>query len=387
MDYNATTPVDSEVLGAITASLTGAWGNPSSSHEAGLAAKSIIDEARENVARMVGAKTSDIVFTSGGTEYFHKSHDRQNGVDFSKGDNTDSLPHFITSNLEHDSVKLVLEHFAEEGLAKVSFVPASQTTGCVEVEDIVSSIRPTTCMITVMLANNETGVIQPIKEICERVQQINANRRNQPPILLHTDAAQAIGKINVDVLDLDVDYLTIVGHKFYAPRNGAIYVRNLEEKGAPLYPMLYGGGQERNYRPGTENTAMIAGLGKAAELVVQNLDKYQKHMEEVRDHLEVRLMEEFGDNIHFNGKFDTSSRLPNTCDKVLSKCNIVQASVGAACHSQNRASPILLAIGVPDSIARNALRLSVGRETTLSDIDFVISDLKQAVQYLQNQAT
>ncbi|XP_076087217.1 selenocysteine lyase-like [Mytilus galloprovincialis] len=405
LDYNATTPLEPEVVAAITSSLTEAWGNPSSSHDAGVKAKKVIDEARCNVANMIGAKSSDIIFTSGGTEgnnmiiqtaVKYAYHEMSNG--YPGGDNRDKLPHFITSNLEHDSVKLVLEHLAEEGTASVTFVPASSKTGQVDVDDVLSAIRPSTCMITVMMANNETGVIQPIKLISEKLRQINQSRKSLPKILLHTDAAQAIGKIEVDVEDLGVDYLTVVGHKFYGPRIGAIYVRNLGDKDVPLYPMLYGGGQERNYRPGTENTVMISGLGKAAELVVKNIICYKNHLSSIRDYLEIKLQEAFKDRIHLNGKFASSERLPNTCNvsilsdklqghKVLSNCRILQASIGAACHSQNRPSPILLAIGVPESVARNALRLSVGRETTKDDIDCVIQDLIQAVNQLENHTT
>ncbi|XP_033724839.1 selenocysteine lyase-like [Pecten maximus] len=408
LDYNATTPLEPDVLGAISTALSEAWGNPSSSHDAGVKAKAVIDGARTNIATMVGAKSSDILFTSGGTEannmilqtalkHFHLCHEITNGTDSSRGDNSDQLPHFITSNMEHDSVKLVLENLAEEGIASVTFVPASQKTGCVMKEDVIAAVRPSTCMITIMLANNETGVIQPIKEIFESIRHINLSRKNMPRILLHTDAAQAIGKIEVDVVELDVDYLTIVGHKFYGPRIGAVYVRNLGSKEVPLYPMLYGGGQERNFRPGTENTGMIAGLGKAAELVAQYLDNYRKHMATVRDYLETRLQDVFGDRIHINGKFVTSERLPNTCNvsilghglfghMVLSHCDRLQASVGAACHAQNRPSHILLAIGIPESVARNALRLSVGRETTLADIDAIIEDLKQSVEFIENDS-
>ncbi|CAG2213329.1 SCLY [Mytilus edulis] len=176
LDYNATTPLEPEVVAAITSSLTEAWGNPSSSHDAGVKAKKVIDEARCNVANMIGAKSSDIIFTSGGTE--GNNMIIQTAV---KGDNRDKLPHFITSNLEHDSVKLVLEHLAEEGTASVTFVPASSKTGQVDVDDVLSAIRPSTCMITVMMANNETGVIQPIKLISEKFHgQINQSRKSLP---------------------------------------------------------------------------------------------------------------------------------------------------------------------------------------------------------------
>lgn len=406
LDNNATTPLESDVLNAITSALSKAWGNPSSSHTQGIEAKAIIEESRQHVAAMLGAKASDIIFNSGGTEgnnmilhtavkYFHSGQDwSHNGFP-----DKEHLPHFITSNLEHDAVKLVLEHFAEEGIASVTFVPASPKTGHVMVDDVIAAIRPSTCMISIMLANNETGIIQPVKEMFERVKQINTSRKTIPKILLHTDAAQAIGKILVSVQDLGADYLTIVGHKFYGPRIGAIYVKDLgSSKEVPLYPMFYGGGQERSYRPGTENTAMIAGLGQASKLVTENIDKYNRHMEKVRDYLEDRLKAEFGEEICFNGRIGKSCRIPNTCNmsllsvdcsgsEVLSHCTHVQASVGAACHAQNRPSPILLALDIEEDVARRAIRLSVGRETTQEDIDCAVNDLKQAVEKIQSKNT
>lgn len=406
LDNNATTTLESDVLNAITSALSKAWGNPSSSHTQGIEAKAIIEESRQHVAAMLGAKASDIIFNSGGTEgnnmilhtavkYFHSGQDwSHNGFP-----DKEHLPHFITSNLEHDAVKLVLEHFAEEGIASVTFVPASPKTGHVMVDDVIAAIRPSTCMISIMLANNETGIIQPVKEMFERVKQINTSRKTIPKILLHTDAAQAIGKIPVSVQDLGADYLTIVGHKFYGPRIGAIYVKDLgSSKEVPLYPMFYGGGQERSYRPGTENTAMIAGLGQASKLVTENIDKYNRHMEKVRDYLEDRLKAEFGEEICFNGRIGKSCRIPNTCNmsllsvdcsgsEVLSHCTHVQASVGAACHAQNRPSPILLALDIEEDVARRAIRLSVGRETTQEDIDCAVNDLKQAVEKIQGKNT
>lgn len=399
LDYNATTPLAPEVEESIISAMKEAWGNPSSSYEPGVLARKIIDEARSNVAFMVGAKSSDIIFTSGGTEgnnwilqmaikYFHDSF-ASDGLSEGGGEEPSKVlrPHFITSNVEHDSVKCVLEHFEKEGLADVTYVPVSKVSSRVEVDDVKAALRPSTVMVTIMMANNESGVIQPITEISEEIQRLN--RRSRHRILLHTDAAQALGKIPVDVEDLGVDYLTIVGHKFYAPRNGAIYVRN-PSKELLVYPMLFGGGQERNFRPGTENTPMIAGLGRAAELVHMNLSQYTAHMTEVRDYLESKLQKEFGADVVFNGKTESSERLPNTCNvsfkkdglkghKVLSLTKHLQASVGAACHAQNRPSHILLAMGVPENLAWNALRLSVGRETTKEDIDIIVDDLRQAV--------
>ncbi|KAK7888615.1 hypothetical protein WMY93_024175 [Mugilogobius chulae] len=217
----------------------------------------------------------------------------------------------------------------------------------------------------------------------------------QHRILLHTDAAQALGKIPVNAPALGVDYLTIVGHKFYAPRIGALYVNSPGTK-TPLYPLLFGGGQERNFRPGTENTPMIAGLGKAADLVTSNLSEYESHMRRVRNYLESRLKFVFNDKIHFNSHFPGSEILPNTCNvsilgpnlpgwKVLSWCERLLASVGAACHSDkgHRPSHILLNCGISEKVAANALRLSVGRDTTEDDVEVVVEDLRTAVSVLE----
>ncbi|XP_053895073.1 selenocysteine lyase isoform X7 [Malaclemys terrapin pileata] len=311
MDYNATTPMAPEVIQTVTEAMHEAWGNPSSSYTAGRKAKEIINKARESLARMVGGRPQDIIFTSGGTE--------------------------------------------------------------------------------------------PISELSQQIQILNQNRMalGLPRILMHTDAAQMIGKGRVDGQDLGVDYLTIVGHKFYAPRIGALYVRGPGVT-TPLHPMLFGGGQEWNFRPGTENTPMIAGLGKAAELVNKNCEAYEAHMKEVRDYLEKRLEASFGkQRLHFNSQFPGAKRLCNTCNfsfwgpglqgrMVLSHCKTLLASVGAACHSEkgDQPSSILLSCGIPYEVAQNALRLSVGRDTTKEDVDMIVEDLKQSVAQLeQNRVT
>ncbi|CAL1535505.1 unnamed protein product [Lymnaea stagnalis] len=398
LDYNATTPLADEVIQAITHSLSVAWGNPSSCHDIGTKANHVIKEARQHVASMIGAKATDIIFTSGGTEgnnwilqtavqHYQKAFEAKiksiGDMDVKR-----NKPHFITSNIEHDSIKLVLEHFKDQEIADVTFLPVSKSSGAVHVEDVVAAVTPSTVMISIMLANNETGVIQPISDIGRRIKSINRQRGDNQRILLHTDAAQAIGKIGVNVEDLGVDYLTIVGHKFYGPRIGAVYVLN-PGTSTPLYPLFFGGGQERNLRPGTENTPMIAGLGKAAELVHINLDLYSSKMQEVRDYLEEKLESCFGDSVCFNGRFKDSQRLPNTCNvsfigksampghEILSQVPSIQASVGAACHAQDRPSHILLAIGISDFVARRALRISVGRETTKQDIDAAVQDLQK----------
>ncbi|XP_074924775.1 selenocysteine lyase isoform X3 [Chelonoidis abingdonii] len=412
MDYNATTPMAPEVIQTVTEAMHEAWGNPSSSYTAGRKAKEIINKARESLAQMVGGRPQDIIFTSGGTEannlVIHTAlrHFRESRVLGQDGPGEDhkraagATPHFITSNVEHDSVRLPLEHLVKEHMAEATFVPVSKITGQVEVDDTIAAIRPTTCLVSIMLANNETG---PISELSQRIQILNQNRMalGLPRILMHTDAAQMIGKGRVDGQDLGVDYLTIVGHKFYAPRIGALYVQGPGVT-TPLHPMLFGGGQERNFRPGTENTPMIAGLGKAAELVNKNCEDYEAHMKEVRDYLEERLEASFGkQRLHFNSRFPGAKRLCNTCNfsirgpglqgwMVLSHCKTLLASVGAACHSKkgDQPSSILLSCGIPYEVAQNALRLSVGRDTTKEDVDIVVEDLKQSVAQLeQNRVT
>lgn len=404
MDYNATTPLEPEVIQAITEALKDAWGNPSSSYIAGAKAKAIINQSRENVARMVGGAAEDIIFTSGGTEannlvlhtaveHFRRTRRAAEQGEGHQNGCTD-LPHIITSNVEHDSVKLAAEQLQRDGTADVTFVPVSKVTARVEVEDVIAVVRPNTCLISIMLANNETGVIMPVQEICQRINSLN-KQRERLRILLHTDAAQALGKVRVDACELGVDYLTIVGHKFYAPRIGALYVNGPGTR-TPLYAMLFGGGQERNFRPGTENTPMIAGLGKAAELVTSNLSDYESHMRSTKLYLEERLQAIFKDKIHFNSHYPGSDILPNTCNmsilgptlqgwRVLSSCRRLLASVGAACHSGsgNRPSHILLSCGVPTQVAANALRLSVGRGTTKEDVDAVVEDLRETVQLLE----
>ncbi|XP_071608061.1 selenocysteine lyase isoform X1 [Heliangelus exortis] len=425
LDHNATTPLAPEVARAVQDALCQAWGNPSSSHPAGRKAKELVGSARESLARMVGGRPEDIVFTSGGTEannmvihtacrHFQES---QAGPGDSRG-----VPHIVTSSVEHDSIRLPLEQLVKErragspghcqascqtaglvsGLAEATFVPVSPRSGQAEVDDVLAAIQPTTCLVTIMLANNETGVIMPVAELSLRLRALNQQRaaEGMPRVLLHTDAAQMIGKGHVDVQELGVDYLTIVGHKFYGPRIGALYARGPGTT-TPLHPLLFGGGQERNFRPGTENTPMIAGLGQAAELVSKNWEAYEAHMRDVRDYLEARLEASFGkQRIHLNSHFTGSKRLCNTSNfsilgpglqgrRVLACCKRLLASVGAACHSEkgDRPSSILLSCGIPYEVARNALRLSVGRDTTHTDVDLAVQDLVQAVAQLdQDQA-
>ncbi|NWS58656.1 SCLY lyase, partial [Chunga burmeisteri] len=406
LDHNATTPLAPEVAQAVRDAMHRAWGNPSSSHPAGRKAKELIGSARESLARMVGGRPEDIVFTSGGTEannmvihtackHFHES---QAGLGDSRG-----TPHIVTSSVEHDSIRLPLEQLVKENLADATFVAVSPQSGRAEVDDVLAAIRPSTCLVSIMLANNETGVIMPVTELGQRVRALNQRRAAEglPRILMHTDAAQMIGKGRVDVQELGVDFLTIVGHKFYGPRIGALYVRGPGTI-TPLHPMLFGGGQERSFRPGGLLVEPVWVFSpQAAELVSKNWEAYEAHMRDVRDYLEARLEASFGkQRIHLNSCFTSAKRLCNTSNfsilgpglqgrRVLSRCKMLLASVGAACHSEkgDRPSSILLSCGIPYDVAQNALRLSVGRDTTRADVDLVVQDLIHAVAQLdQDQA-
>ncbi|NXE91340.1 SCLY lyase, partial [Menura novaehollandiae] len=402
LDHNATTPLAPEVVQAVWDAMCQAWGNPSSSHPAGRKAKELIGSARESLARMLGGRPEDIIFTSGGTEannmvihtacrHFHESW-------CGTGDSCGS-PHVVTSSVEHDSIRLPLEQLAKEGLAEATFVPVSPRSGRAEVDDVLAAVRPNTCLVSIMLANNETGVIMPIPELSQQIRALNQRRAGEglPRILVHSDAAQMIGKGRVDVQELGVDYLTIVGHKFHGPRIGALYACGPGTT-TPLHPMLFGGGQERSFRPGGSLVEPVWVFSpQAAELVSKNWEAYEAHMQDVRDYLEARLEASFGkQRIHFNSHFKGSKRLCNTSNfsilgpglqgqRVLAHCKVLLASVGAACHSEqgDRPSPVLLSCGIPLEVAQNALRLSVGRGTARADVDRAVQDLVQAVAQLE----
>ena len=286
LDYNATTPLAPEVVEAVTLALA-AWGNPSSGYQTGREARARVEAARAQVAEMVGAEPEEITFTSGGTEANHlaiwaalelyrgsdpaavttrcPSPETRAAPACHPATSSRGLPHIVTSNIEHPAVTAPLAQLEARGWAAVTRVPVVRGSGRWSVASMLEAVTPDTCLVTVMLANNETGILQPVKEL------FSALRASAPPtrvpILLHTDAAQAIGKIPVSGPELGADLVTIVGHKFYGPRIGALYHR----KGVAVSPMFYGGGKEAGLRPGTENTPMIAGLGAACGLVTRNV--------------------------------------------------------------------------------------------------------------------
>ncbi|XP_022202365.2 selenocysteine lyase isoform X2 [Nilaparvata lugens] len=393
-DYNATTPIDDKVQKHIIESLKCHWANSSSGYHLGVEAKSAIEQARREVAQAINAQTEDIIFTSGGTESSNMAI--QSAVKlFLKKSSKDKV-HIITTNVEHVATLNPLKQLKEENKAEVTYVPVDQN-GYLSSHDIIKAIEDNTCLITIMLANNETGVIFPISDIARELEKMNEMRRVKglQKVLFHSDAAQAIGKILVDVKDLGIDYLTIAGHKFYGPKVGALYVKGIGgSTAAPIQPVIYGGGQERGFRPGTENTPMIVGLGKAAALVNENIGVYKNHLQQIRDYFENKLSDEC--DITINCK--SSPRLPNTSNisfcingketdfsgaKLLETCKRIIASTTAACHSHTEEpSEVLLASGVPRNLATTAVRFSFGRETTRACIDIIIKDLTTAINTL-----
>jgi cysteine desulfurase len=368
LDYNATTPVAAEVIDAMQPFFGTLYGNPSSLHWAGVAARDAVETARCQVAALLQCDATEIVFTSGGTEANNLA---LQGVFFAARGSV-KRPHLMTTQIEHPSV---LEPclFLERLGARVTMLPVDHF-GRVDAADVERSLTPETILVSVMHANNEVGTIQPIAEIAE------ITRRHG--VLFHTDAAQTVGKIPVDVETLGVDLLTVAGHKLYGPKGvGALFVR----EGIALEPFLRGAGHEAGRRAGTENTAAIVGLGAACHLAHQWVDYAE--MSKLRDQLWDRIREEFGEHAVLNGH--PTERLPNTLNvsfvgsngaELLARMPSVAASTGSACHAGTaHISPVLQALGVPVEVALGAVRFSLGRDTTAEELDNVVSQLHQAV--------
>ena len=410
LDYNATTPLAPEVETAVRESLS-LWGNPSSGYKTGERAREAVQEARLRVAQMIGAETSEVTFTSGGTESNHLaiwsalasyrsslrtevSSDCPGGPEDPACHNSSrGLPHIVTSNIEHPAITAPLAALEREGLCRVTAVPVVPGAGRWTVQSVLDSITVDTCLVTVMLANNETGIIQPVGELFSRLRQFPPQTR--APLILHTDAAQAVGKVKVDVGELRADMMTVVGHKFYGPRVGCLYHR----AGVPVTPMLYGGGQEAGLRPGTENTPMIVGLGVAADLVRRNIAEYNNHLRSVRDYLRDQLIRHFtlvSSDLPVSlargeicWRYVDRLTLPNTLSlrfggwtgpALLAACqDHLEASCGAACHTGAGGSSTLINSFLWGEVgAAETVRLSVGRETSRADIDRVVKALRDA---------
>ena len=367
LDYNATTPVDPEVADAIEPYLWGLYGNPSSSHAFGRRARDAVEHARAQVAALIGAWPDEIIFTGCATEANNLAIRGVARALREKG------RHLIISSVEHPAVSQPCKRLEEDGW-KVSVVPVDNH-GRVNPEDVVNAIRSDTVLVSIMHANNEVGTIQPIEQIAAATQPHG--------ILLHTDAAQSIGKIPVNVDMLGADLLTLAGHKFYATKGvGALYVR----EGTPIEPVLVGAGHERGLRPGTENVPAIVGLGKAAELALKKDRVDASRLLELREQLH-KLLERGIPGLELNGH--RSQRLPNTLnlsfpdtdgrELLLIASEAVAASVGSACHEEGEAvSGVLGAMGISAHRAKGAVRLSLGIPSTGAEVEHVAAVLINA---------
>jgi cysteine desulfurase len=366
LDYNATTPVDPRVAESMLPYLTEHFGNPSSSHAYGRRTREAVDRARKQVASLLGATTEEIIFTSGGSE---SNNLAIKGVAEA---NADKGRHIITSAVEHPAVTEVCASLEARGW-RVDTLPVD-STGLLDLASVEKALSDETVLVTVMHANNEVGTIQAIAEIAELAHAHGA--------LMHTDAAQSIGKIPVRVDDLGVDLLSVAGHKLYAPKGvGALYVRN----GVALKKQTHGADHEGNLRAGTENVLEITGLGMACEIVDENLASTPAKLTALRDRLETELRERFP-NLVVNGNLE--GRLPNTASvsfpgleasTLLAGLEGVAASAGAACHADGvSVSAVLSAMQVPLDIAKGTLRLSIGRFTTEAEIDTAVDLITKA---------
>lgn len=359
LDYNATTPIAPSVIDSMLPFLSVHYGNPSSDHALGRACHHAVEDARENVARLLGAEPDEIFFTSGGSE---SNNLAIQGVAHRAAQQ--GRRHLITSAIEHPAVLRPVEYLAEQGFETT--VVGCDAHGVVCVDEVIASLRDDTALVSIMHANNETGAIQPIAEI-------GAACRTRG-ILFHTDAAQSIGKIPTDVNALNVDLLTVVGHKVYAPKgSGALYVRT----GTDIEPLIFGADQEFGLRAGTENVPYIVALGKAASLAARRDAESNDRLRALRDSLQNQLSEVMGDLLFVNAA--EAPRLPNTLSvnlkgissrELLTRIPEVCASTGAACHSdRDEMSGTLAAMGIPASDARGSVRFSVGWPTSLDEVD------------------
>ena len=376
LDNNATTRVDPEVVAAMTPFFSDYYGNPSSMYSFAAAVAERIQEARASVARLIGAAPEEIVFTSCGTE------SDSTAIRAAIESHPDRR-HLVTSRVEHPAIKSLYESLAKKGF-RVTFVPVDRE-GRLDLDYLYDHLSDDTAVVSLMWANNETGVIFPIEEVSAEVK-----RRG---IVFHTDAVQSVGKIPIDVGRTGVDMLSISGHKIHAPKGvGALYVR----KGTRFAPFMIGGHQERGRRGGTENTASIVGLGKAAEIALRHLQAGDYEcVRELRDRLENTILERVP-NVLVNGARD--KRLPNTSsvsfeyvegESILLMLNEhrICASSGSACTSGSlEPSHVLRAMGVPFTASHGSIRFSLSRYTTGSEIDAVIEKLPPIIERLRQMS-
>ena len=362
LDYNASTPIDARVAQAMSPLLADAFGNPSSGHWAGVPARALVEEARGHVAALLGCRPGEVVLTSGGSEANNLA---LKGVFYARREAGD---HIVTSQAEHPAI-LAPCRFLEGQGARVTYLRVDGT-GRVDPDDVRRALTPRTILVSVMHANNEVGTIQPIAEI--------ARIAHAQGVLVHTDAAQSVGKIETGVDALGVDLLTIAGHKLYAPKGvGALYVRS----GTALEPLIHGAGHEGGRRAGTESALLAVALGEAC-MLASDLTPMAS-VQALRDAFWDSLRQRFGERVILNGH--PEARLPNTLNvsfvghvgaEILVRLEGIAASTGSACHAGRiELSPVLRAMGVAPEVGAGAIRFSLGRATSRDEIDYVVACL------------
>lgn len=373
LDYNATTPIAPLVFEEMKPFLTTHYGNPSSSHKMGARTKQAVENARLKISQLINCKPEELIFTSGGTE---SNNFAIKGTAFALKDRGN---HIITSNIEHPAVTEVCNYLEKNGF-QITYVPVDKY-GVVSVDEIENAIKESTILISIMHANNEIGSIQPIQEISEIAKKNN--------IVFHTDAAQTIGKIEVDVNKLGIDLLSIAAHKFYGPKGvGALYIK----EGTNVEKFMHGASHENNRRAGTENVAGIVGMGKAAEIANDDFETNSVHMRKMKNMLFINLVKELPSCI-LNSHPDKC--LPNTLNicfphidasLLLSNLEHIAASTGSACHSGNpKLSNVLKAIKLPEQIVPGTIRFSTGKYLTKEDVLTAVSDIINEIKKLTKQ--
>ncbi|MFR1707763.1 MAG: cysteine desulfurase NifS [Clostridium sp.] len=376
MDYAATTYTKPEVLEEMLPYFTEFYGNPSSIYSISRETKKAIDKARSRVAKAINADSTEIYFTGGGSEADNWAIKGIALANKNKGN------HIITTKIEHHAVLHTCEYLEKQGF-EVTYLDVDEN-GAIRLEDLKNAIKPTTVLVTIMAANNEIGTIQPIKEIGE----ICKERK----VFFHTDAVQAIGHIDMDVKDMNIDALSLSGHKIYGPKGvGVLYLR----KGIRIHNLVHGGAQERNRRAGTENVAGIVGLGKAIELAMESLKEEKERLTYLRDKLIKGLLaipysklngprgdKRLPGNVNISFEFIEGESVLLMLD-----AKGICASSGSACTSGSLdPSHVLLAIGLPHEVAHGSLRLSMGAKTTEEEVDYVIETVPAIVQRLRDMS-
>ena len=369
LDYNATTPIDPEVIDEMLPYIYTSFGNPSSSYLHGRINREAINKARKQVANLINANPDEIVFTSGGTE---SNNHAIRGIALA---NKEKGKHILTSTIEHPAVLEVCRHLKSLGF-EITYVPVDMH-GKLNPDDVENAVRSDTVLITIMHANNEVGTIQPLTEIASVARQRN--------IAFHTDASQSAGKIETDVVRLGVGLLSMAGHKLYAPKGiGALYIK----QGIMVENLMFGAGQENGIRPGTENVPYIVALGKACEIAQRDLRKNNAHMYRMREKLLLGLKQKLGTAVRLNANLDNC--LPNTLSISFEKVeahtltsligNEVYISTGSACHAGSvEISPVLKAMNIDIMTAAGTVRISTGKYTSEEEIDLAIATISDKV--------